>query len=116
MTMLRSRNRRTLAAVSANAENTENTLQPRRQGCISAGLFALVFLGMTSSAASAGEYCITDSSHMRNCGYDTMAQCLASASGRNGDCARDPFWVNPTNAYAYQPKRHHSKARKPTEN
>jgi hypothetical protein len=54
--MLRYRNLRTLAAVSAKAENTENTLQRRRQGCIAAGLFALAFVGMTSTAASAYEY------------------------------------------------------------
>ena len=54
MTMLRYRNPRTLFAVSANAENTENSLQPRRLGYNAAGLFALAFVGMTSTAASAG--------------------------------------------------------------
>ncbi len=39
MTMLRYRNRGTQAAVSAKAENTENTRQSRRQGC-SSGFFA----------------------------------------------------------------------------
>ena len=116
MTMLRHRNLRTLAAVSAKAENTKNTLQSRRQGCIAAGLFALAFAAMSSTAASAGEYCSTDSFHMRSCGYSTMAQCLASVSGRNRDCAREPFLVSPSNVYAYQPKHPHSKTRKPAKN
>ena len=103
MTMLRNRNLRALFAASAKAENTENSLQPRRLGCNAAGLFALAFVGMTSIAASAGEYCHRDvTSHMMSCSFDTLEQCQATSSGHGGDCARDPFLGHPTNAYAYQ--------------
>jgi hypothetical protein len=79
-------------------------------------LLALAFLSM-STPASAGEYCRTDTSGMRGCGYDTMAQCEATASGKGGaGCYRDPFLPeasNPKNALAYQPKSksavHHAK-------
>ena len=117
MTMLRYRNLRALFAVSAKAENTENSLQPRRLGCKAAGLFALACVGMTSTAASAGEYCRWDvTSHVKSCSFDTLEQCQATSSGRGGDCARDPFLASPSTAYAYQPKHPHSKMRKPAEN
>jgi hypothetical protein len=46
---------------------------------------------MTTSGAHAGEYCRTDmTAHMRSCGFDTMEQCQAYASGMGGDCSRDP--------------------------
>jgi len=115
--MLRYRNLRALFAVSAKAENTENSLQPQRLGCNAAGLLALAFVGMTSTAASAGEYCRWDvTSHVRSCSFDTLEQCQATSSGRGGDCARDPFLASPSAAYAYQPKHPHSKTRKPAEN
>jgi hypothetical protein len=117
VTMLRYRNLRTLFAVSANAENTENSLPPRRLGYSAAGLFALACVGMTSTAASAGEYCRWDvTSHVKSCSFDTLEQCQATSSGRGGDCARDPFLASPSTAYAYQPKHPHSKTRKPAEN
>jgi hypothetical protein len=70
-------------------------------------LLALAFLSM-STPASAGEYCRTDTSGMRGCGFDSLAQCEASAAGKGGSgCYRDPFLAeasNPKNALAYQPK------------
>ncbi|MGA7808072.1 DUF3551 domain-containing protein [Bradyrhizobium sp.] len=66
---------------------------------------ALALLAMATPAL-AGEYCKTDSSGMRGCGYETMAQCQASASAQNGTCARDPFYTAPQNALAYQPAHH----------
>src|SRR5260370_22879976 len=115
--MLRYRNLRALFAVSAKAENTETSLEPRRLGCKAAGLFALACVGMTSTAASAGEYCRWDvTSHVKSCSFDTLEQCQATSSGRGGDCARDPFLASPSTAYAYQPKHPHSKTSKPAEN
>ena len=118
MTMLRYRNLRTLAAASAKAENAENALKPRRLGYNAAGLFALAFVGVTSTAASAGEYCRRDINEYGalSCGFETMAQCKAMSSGRGGDCLRDPFLASPSSAYDYQPKHSHSKTRKPREN
>jgi hypothetical protein len=79
-------------------------------------LLAVAFLSM-STPASAGDYCRTDTSGMRGCGYTTMEQCEAAASGKGGNgCYRDPFLPeasNPKNALAYQPKSksavHHAK-------
>ena len=117
MTMLRYRNLKAPFAVSAKAENTDNSLQPRRLACNAAALFALAFVGMPSTAASADEYCRWDvTSHMKSCSFDTLEQCQAMSSGRGGDCARDPFLGNATNAYAYQPRYPSSKARKPAKN
>lgn len=53
MTMLRYRNRGTQAAVSAKAENTENTRQSRRQGC-SSGFFAAFSFEFLRELASSG--------------------------------------------------------------
>jgi hypothetical protein len=87
-----------------------------------AALFALAFVAMTTPAtASPGEYCRQDvTSGMRSCSFATMEQCQAMSSGRGGSCYRDPFLVDTSNAYAYQPKHSLSKsgvrAKKPVEN
>jgi hypothetical protein len=73
---------------------------------ISTAAATLAFLAMAAPTAIAGEYCKTDSSGMRGCGYETMAQCQAAVSGANGTCARDPFYAAPQNALAYQPAHH----------
>src|SRR5260370_21310031 len=115
--MLGYRNLRALFAVSAKAENTENSLQPRRLGCNAAGLFALACVGMTSTAASAGEYCRWDvTSHVKSCSFNTLEQCQATSSGRSGDGDRDPFFASPSTAYAYQPNPPHSKTITPADN
>jgi uncharacterized protein DUF3551 len=76
-----------------------------------AALFALAFAGLTSSAAAAGEYCRLDvTSRMSSCSFSTMEQCQAMSSGRGGDCIRDPFLANASDALAYAPK--HLKAKK----
>jgi Protein of unknown function (DUF3551) len=88
-------------------------------------LFALAFMTM-ATPASAGEYCSTNSSGMRGCGYSSLEQCKASMAGINGTCDRDPFLPaagntanngnSTNNALAYQPKHpggknaaHHAK-------
>jgi Protein of unknown function (DUF3551) len=70
--------------------------------------------------AEAGEYCRTDvTGHMTSCGFNTMEQCHAAASGIGGDCFRDPnlpasasnaksAGQGSNNAFAYQPKGPHS--------
>jgi Protein of unknown function (DUF3551) len=80
-----------------------------------AAAFAVMALvGFAAPAAHAGEFCMTDSSGMRGCGYSSLEQCQASASGKNGSCARDPYFetasvTKPTtrNALAYSPKPAH---------
>jgi hypothetical protein len=85
-------------------------------------LFALAFVGMATPAAAAKyEYCRQDAiSGMRSCAFENMEQCQAMSSGRGGTCFRDPFLVDTSNAYAYQPKHTVSKSRirskKPVEN
>jgi len=74
----------------------------------SAAVFGtLAFMSMAAPAAQAGEFCMTDSSGMRGCGFESMEQCHASAAGKNGSCDRDPFYKNPTDALA-QAKQTHS--------
>jgi hypothetical protein len=69
-----------------------------------AALFALALVGMATPAA-AGEYCRQDiSSGMRSCSFNTLEQCQAMSAGRGGDCYRDPFLTDVSNALAYQPK------------
>jgi hypothetical protein len=86
-------------------------------------LCAMAFMTM-ATPASAGDYCATNSSGMRGCGFSTMEQCKASMAGVNGTCDRDPFLPaasnsasngNSTNsALAYQPKHAGSKHRAKT--
>jgi hypothetical protein len=80
-----------------------------------AALTVMAFVGMAAPAAQAGEFCMTDSSGMRGCGYATMEQCQATASGKNGSCNRDPYFdtasavtkTSSRNALAYSPKPAH---------
>jgi Protein of unknown function (DUF3551) len=76
-----------------------------------AAMFALALMAMATPASAApGEFCRTDTSGMRGCGYSTLEQCQASSSGRGGSCDRDPFYAQPTNALAYAPKHVHAKS------
>jgi Protein of unknown function (DUF3551) len=73
----------------------------------SAAVFGtLAFMAMAAPAAQAGEFCMTDSSGMRNCGYSSLDQCHASASGKNGSCGRDPFFKNPADSLAQAKPAH----------
>ena len=72
---------------------------------------------LTPTGAIAGEYCRTDvTGHMTGCGFDSMEQCQAAASGIGGDCFRDPKLANNgasngSNAFAYQPNASHATKR-----
>jgi hypothetical protein len=69
-------------------------------------LIASAFVSFAApTGAQAGEYCRRDvTSYMLTCGFDTLAQCQAMASGRGGDCLRDPFLSDNSAALAYAPK------------
>jgi hypothetical protein len=65
-----------------------------------------VFFGTAGSAAAAShEYCRRDITEYGalSCSFDTLAQCQAMASGRGGDCLRDPTLPSASNAYAAAP-------------
>ena len=88
-----------------------------------AAIGCAVFLGSAAPAAAGShEYCrrdITEYGAM-SCSFDTLAQCQAMASGRGGDCLRDPSLggasanayapgVRGTYAYALIARKHHQK-------
>ena len=70
---------------------------------------AASFGALTTSTASAGEFCHQDvTGHMTGCGYSTIEQCQAASAGIGGDCFRDPKLAatsqsGPHDAFAYQP-------------
>jgi len=61
-------------------------------------LFALASVAMMSPAAHAGEFCSVNNSYMRSCSFDTMEQCQAMLSGRDGTCIRDPLLADKNSA------------------
>ena len=75
-----------------------------------AGLSTLVLVTMAAPAAHAGEYCSTNTSGMRGCGFASLEQCQASISGISATCARDPFYKPESNAMAYHPKQAHPRS------
>jgi hypothetical protein len=75
-----------------------------------AALCTLAFVAIAAPAAHAGEYCRTDTSGMRGCGFSSLEQCQASASGVGGTCARDPFYDYTKSALAYKPKQTSSRS------
>jgi len=70
-----------------------------------AALCTLAFVSFAAPSAQAGQFCSTDTSGMRGCGYETLAQCQATQAGKNGTCAPDPFSKNPNEALAFAPKQ-----------
>jgi Protein of unknown function (DUF3551) len=70
-----------------------------------AALCTLAFVSFASPSARAGEFCNTDSSGIRGCGYATLEQCKAAIAGKMGNCDRDPFYKSPKDALAQAPKR-----------
>jgi Protein of unknown function (DUF3551) len=84
-------------------------------------LCALAFFSTATPAAAAPvDYCRTDTSGMRGCGFSSLEQCQAMASGRGSNCYENPFPEGgkasssasgnaSSSAYAYQPKHHASK-------
>ena len=69
-----------------------------------ATLLGIPLVLVSSTAARAYDYCYQDvTGHMKGCSFDTMEQCEAMRSGRGGDCFRDPFLKDRSNAHAYQP-------------
>ena len=86
---------------------------------------ALAFFSTATPAVAAPvDYCRTDTSGMRGCGYSSLEQCQAMASGRGSNCYENPFPEGASasgkasrSAFAYHPKHHASKgARKSVEN
>jgi hypothetical protein len=80
-----------------------------------AALSTLAIVAMASPPAQAGEFCATNTSGMRGCGYSTLEQCRASMSGIGAVCGRDPFFDNASTApastaMAYQPKQGRSRS------
>ena len=70
-----------------------------------AALAWAIIIFATAAPAAAGEYCRKDiTSAVVSCSFDTMDQCQAMSSGRGGDCFRDPFLKDVSNALAYAPK------------
>jgi hypothetical protein len=90
-----------------------------------ASLCTLAFMVMAMPSAQAGEFCSTNSSGMRGCGYTSLEQCKASMSGINGTCDRDPFYDNAnganaksgnvSRAMAYQPKQTRARVKQSAE-
>src|SRR6267142_6900332 len=55
-------------------------------------LCALAFFSTaTPAAADPVDYCRTDTSGMRGCGFSSLEQCQAMASGRGSNCYENPF-------------------------
>jgi uncharacterized protein DUF3551 len=71
-------------------------------------LAGAVFLSAAAPvAAREYQYCREDySSGMRQCGFDTVEQCVAMISGRGGSCVRNPLLSEASASYAHAPKRH----------
>jgi hypothetical protein len=56
----------------------------------------LVALSADLAQAQGRAFCVRGPSAARNCSFDTMAQCRASAAGRTGmHCMANPFYKRP---------------------
>jgi hypothetical protein len=68
-------------------------------------VFAAFFGSAAPAAAASHEFCRRDITEYGalSCSFDTLAQCQAMASGRGGDCLRDPSLGSGAGAYAFAP-------------
>jgi Protein of unknown function (DUF3551) len=97
-----------------SSEKEKNESLPQTNCCGGHCARALTFVALPT-AAMAGEYCLTNTSGMRGCGFESIQQCLNSLSGTAGTCARDPFYQDPHSALAYKPMHSHSHTKKTVE-
>ena len=85
-----------------------------------AAIACAAFFGSAAPAAAGShEYCRRDINEYGalSCSFDTLAQCQATASGRGGDCLRDPslgasaYAPSVRGTYAYAPiaRKHYQK-------
>jgi len=100
------RHHMSMAGVEANTEKKHMKQLLKLTVAPASALFALALVAMaTPASAGPNEYCRQDiTSGMRSCGFSSLEQCQAMSAGRGGDCYRDPFLANTSNALAYQPK------------
>ena len=71
-----------------------------------AAVVCAAFFGSAGPAAAAShEFCKRDITEYGalSCSFDTLAQCQAMASGRGGDCLRDPFLASGASSIAHAP-------------
>ncbi|HMK81581.1 MAG TPA: DUF3551 domain-containing protein [Xanthobacteraceae bacterium] len=54
--------------------------------------------------AEAGAWCLWSNPWTYNCGFATLRQCLASASGEGGNCAPNPSGPQPRRAQRHPPR------------
>jgi len=69
---------------------------------VAVGIAALTGLGLALTAATIpasaqGTWCAEDM-NARNCGFYTLEQCRAAASGTGGNCYRSPYVTAPAAA------------------
>src|SRR5258708_24889 len=72
----------------------------KRFSKLGAAFGGLTFAVIAASTQASGCYRQV-TSWMLSCGFDTMAQCKATAYGLGGDCLRDPFIREISSAYDY---------------
>ena len=75
----------------------------KRLSFSAAAIACAAFFGSAAPAAAGPyEYCRRDIVNYSalSCSFDTLAQCQATASGRGGDCLRDPSLGAGASAYA----------------
>src|ERR1700674_4218294 len=87
------------------------TLLSRTIAASAAALSMFAFVTIAAPAAQAGEFCGTNTSGMRGCGFTSLEQCQASASGVGFSCGRDPFFTDTSSTTtAYQPRHGNARA------
>lgn len=87
----------------------------RKLIAVAVALPVLTLIAIPTSALAGADFCRTDSSGTRGCGFASKEQCLAMASGRGGTCDPNPFYKDPNSAFAYEPKGNHSHSKKTVE-
>jgi hypothetical protein len=107
--------RATFQRLVAQTENTESYMSRifAFSAIAATALATVAFLEAVQPAAAKNyEYCRQDySSGTRQCGFDTMEQCVAMISGRGGSCMRDPFLKETSESFAYARKSKHHRQR-----
>jgi Protein of unknown function (DUF3551) len=100
---------------SSRLKNTESNMSKTIafSTIAASALVGTVFLSAAEPvAAREYQYCREDySSDTRQCGFDTVEQCVTMISGRGGSCVRNPLLFGASASYAHASKRHGNRRR-----
>ena len=97
--------RNTIAGIICRSHRFARAVLPFAVSAFALGASTMLSSTPANAYGTRHAFCIQGDAYpgLSNCTFDTYAQCLASASGRNLSCIANPYFVGASDdPYAYQ--------------